>query len=75
MATLTGYKQAIINDCGCSPEEVAAVEGIMRDRNGGVLDGLYPDEFRYEARISYEILEILAAEHPELVADFKRRGA
>jgi len=72
--TLRGYQPYIQAACGCPDKDAAAVEGIMRDRNGGVLDSLYPDEFKREARMAREILEVLHREEPGLVAYYEQKG-
>lgn len=71
---LRGYQPYIQAACGCPDKDAAAVEGIMRDRNGGVLDGLYPEEFDSEAKLARRILEVLHREDPGLVSYYEQKG-
>ena len=67
---MNGYHKAILDACDCPQDDLRAVEEVMRARNCGVLDSLRPTRFDSEARIAWEILQILRAEEPEVAAMF-----
>jgi hypothetical protein len=61
---VTGYRALIIEATGCSPEDSAYVEELMRDANGGVLDHLSRARFRHEARRAFKAMPEVRAEIP-----------
>lgn len=60
---MTGYQKSIMQDTGCSAEEAAEVEDIMRDVVfHSTLDWQTREQFAEGARQAYEVLLALRAE-------------
>lgn len=73
---MTGYKQAIMDATGVSEDDVAVVEGIMREDNRGVLDDLTERQFDRAAQAAHEALLALEEEgHHDVVDYYRQRGA
>jgi len=69
-----GYKRAIQEATGCPDTDLAVLEGIMRDHNGGTLDSLLPRAFEREAKLAAQVLAYVRDRAPELEDYYRRRG-
>jgi hypothetical protein len=56
---MTGYHGMIVRACGCSYEDAAEVEELMRLSTGGTLDSLSKNEFGSRAREAEAAMVIL----------------
>lgn len=73
---MSGYKASIMQATGAPYEDLAILEGIMRDNEDGTLDGLTPGQFNSAAKLAQHTLGQLR-EHEEfdLIEQYRREGS
>lgn len=73
---MAGYKAAIMQATGAPFDDLAILEGIMREVSGGALDSLTPGEFNAAAKEARDGLEQLRRdEEDDLIEHFRQAGS
>lgn len=67
------YHDSIIKYTKCATDLAPMLEEIMRTGNGGVLDGLYPEEFRREAKKALAAWKIMPADLQQSIREDAKR--